>query len=216
MQSPLFSKQSFFLSSKKTNVFISESFVGNHSDVSFFNADLVSFTFLPTIRTTEPFSIEETKIPTGFRGVWINGKNQLAKNQKIDICYELSISHYKNFIIGTDYDYEGNAMAKLLQIGLINCGVDEENIFRVPLKEDGYSDVTEFWSKDTLLNYIQDKWEDSCYVQKSKEVLGRSGIGRRIAYMITELSNPPKEVKNINPNGTSTITYLFKKAIGEK
>jgi hypothetical protein len=204
-------------SSGKKNAFISESYIGSHSDIGFFKADLISFTFAPNIKTTEPFGMDNVSIPEGFRGVWLNGTNILKRWQKIDICRELSKSKYENFIIGTDNDFEGNAMAKLLQLGLLNYGVEENRIVRVPLNYNGYKEVTPFWSNDVFERYLQDKWEDMSYVNHSKKVMGdRSGIGRRVAYMLSELLEPPEYVKNINANGSSTITYLFKKAINEK
>jgi len=152
-----------------------------------------------------------------FLGIWFNGINILKKWQKIDICRELYTLDYDIYIIGTDNDYEGNAMAKLLQLGLIKEGVEPKKILRVPLDYDGYTKVIPFWSKETLLDYLKDKREDILYLNYSKQATnGKGGVGRRVAYMLSELLESPEFVENINPNGTSTITYLFKKEINEK
>ena len=201
---------------EKRNVFISESYVGVHSEMGFFDADLISFTFLPTIKISEPYGLDNGNIPNSFRGVWFNGKNVLSGYNKINIGYELAKVEYDNFIIGTDYDYEGNAMAKLLQLALIENGIEPQRIFRVPLEYNGYNRVVSFWGNDILKEYLQDRWEDALFTNQSRKIMKKSSIGRRIAYMLSEYLHPPDFVENKNPNGTSTITYLFKKATNEK
>jgi len=209
---------SFFKSTKKRkNAFIAESYIGSHADIEFFNADLISFTFAPNFKTSEPSCLGNISIPKGFRGIWVNGVNILKRFQKIDVCRELALSEYEYFIIGMDNDFEGNGMAKILQVGLMNEGISPERIVRVPLNYNGYTEVTDFWDEDVFLKYLQDKWEDATYLNHSKKIMGNTGaIGRRIAYMLSEMVNPPDCVENLNSNGTSTITYLFKKAINEK
>jgi len=209
---------SFFKSTKKRkNAFIAESYIGSHADIGFFNADLISFTFAPNLKISEPSCLNNISIPKGFRGIWVNGINILKKFQKTDVCRELAMSEYEYFIIGMDNDFEGNGMAKLLQVGLINEGISPERIVRVPLNYNGYTEVTDFWDDDTFFEYVCDKWDDMAYLNHSKKVMGKTGaIGRRIAYMLSEMINPPDCVENLNSNGTSTITYLFKKAINEK
>ena len=202
---------------EKRNVFISESYIGIHAEMSFFDADLVSFTFLPTVKVSEPYGLNNGSVPNSFRGVWFNGKNILGTYNKIDISLELIKAGYNNFIIGTDYDYEGNAMAKLLQLSFIKNGIEPNRIFRVPLEYNGYNRVIPFWDSNTLKDYLQDRWEDASFIRQSQKTIGKSSsIGRRIAYMLSEYLHPPDFVKNKNPNGTSTITYLFKKATNEK
>lgn len=202
----------------KKNALISESYIGNHSNIEYFNADLFSLTFAPNITiNTKEFGLKNASIPERFLGIWFNGINILKKWQKINICQELKSLNYDIYIIGTDNDYEGNAMAKLLQLNLIKEGVSPQKIIRVPLDYNGYTKVIPFWDNETLINYLVDKQEDTIYLNYSKQVTkGKGGVGRRIAYMLSELLEPPEFVDNINPSGTSTITYLFKKEINEK
>ncbi len=203
---------------KKTNenIFISESYIGCHADIAFFEADLISFTFLPVIQIKKSFGIENTKIPNSFRGIWFNGKNIFNRHGKINIAFELAKMKYKNYIIGTDRDIQGEAMAKLLQLALVDFGVQTENIHRVPLEYNGYKRVISFWDDKTFKKYLKDRWEDLSFLNQCQKENGKkNGVGRRIAYMLSEYLNPPDFVSNQNPNGTSTITYLIKKEINE-
>jgi len=199
--------------SDKKNLFISESFVGNHANIDFFEADLLSFTFLPNFKAGD---IASPEIPHSFRGLWLNGINILKPKERIDIIEEILQSHYSGIIIGTDDDYQGNAMAKLIQLSLIKHGFDENSILRVPLRIDGYNSLGDFWGIETYQAYLQDISEDALFLNKSRAVLGRGGIGRRLACVVDVLCSPPEFVINKNPKGTSMITYLYKRKIDEK
>lgn len=195
------------------NLFVSESFIGNHSIEPFWEADLLSLTFLPNIYLKES-SQEEVKwsMPNNFRGLWLNGI--IIGNSKNDLF--ALIKDYKKFIIGTDYDVEGNAMAYMLYQMLIEFGIKDEAIVRVPLTHEGYVGILPFWKKEEFDWYIQDKYEDEVWKQMSKKTNGGIGMGRRTLLIEDIILYPPDYVQNINESGTSSITYIFKKSIKEK
>ena len=207
---------------KRKNLLISESYIGSHADIdtlNYFDADLISFTFAPVIKIKghSVNDIENIFIPQKFRGIWFNGINILREKESVDICKEIKKAGHELIIVGTDNDYEGNGMAKMLQLGLIKEGVSADKILRVPLDYNGYNKLVPFWDMKTFRAYLRDKFEEKVYLNFSKKVKGNGhGISRRLAYMLSILDNPPEYVKNINPSGTSTITYLTKKELHEK
>lgn len=194
------------------SLFITESHIGeHHAPPSFFNADVLSFAFMPIIYTTKPKEevLNDYRMPN-IQKAWLNGKLIQGFN------FESFIKQYTYFFIGTDFDREGNGMAVILLNELIKNDVEKKQIVRVPLTEFGFIGISEFLSQEEFEKYLIDKWEERAFIQISKEINGSFGVGRRTALIFNELLHPPKHVENINKNGTSSFTYMFKKSIKEK
>ena len=194
------------------NAFIVESHIGEHHSVDDrFNADVFSFTFAPNMYAEPLFTKNFSYLmPNNIKPVRVNGILDVTGN------IQASLLNYDKIFIGMDLDIEGNAMSLILRDHLLFLGKSEDDIIRIPLTYNGFVAVSNFWDSETIEEYLLSRKEEIEFVQYSKKVNGSIGVGRRTALLYNELINPPESVKNLNSNGTSSITYIFKKKIKEK
>jgi hypothetical protein len=180
-----------------------------------FDADIVSFTFAPVLSKASS-CIDDSDysklLPSILPNVRLNGIIV-----EPDFLFSLlETQQYLNVFIGMDLDFEGNAMARILKDVCSAKGYDEKRVVRIPLTDKGFLFVSDFL-KDNLMNkYLKFRLDEYEFLQLSRKTNGSHGIGRRHILLIDELLNPPEIVENINPQGTSSITYIFKKKIKEK
>lgn len=201
----------------KENLFITESAIGVHHAVDErFNADILSFTFLPMINNKNSCDssfnyshLMPNKInPLRFNGININEDNLYSFIQN---------SNYNLIFIGTDLDITGNYSARIIRDYLIkNNSISLSRIIRIPLTSEGFAYVSNFWKNEEMEFWLKNTIEEMEFVQHSKQVLGKFGVGRRYPLILNGILESPSEIENKNPNGTSSITYLFKKKIKEK
>jgi len=193
------------------NLFITESHIGEHHRVSpLFKSDVLSFTFAPNLYKIVVDNDFSTLLPDNIKPIRLNGKQLEIKELK---AFALN---YKKIFIGMDLDIEGNAMARMLLDYFIESGKSNLDIIRIPLTDKGFIAVSNFW-KDSIMNeYLLNRRDEMEFIQLSKKVNGSSGVGRRTVLLINEILNPPECVENLNPEGTSSITYIYKKRIREK
>ncbi|KAB7891268.1 hypothetical protein [Poseidonibacter ostreae] len=198
------------------NLFILESGVGEHHQVNQkFNADVLSFTFIPLINST----FLEKDFLTDFSNLLPKNLNTARLNSIIikilSVASYIKEKKYNKIFIGTDLDIMGNAMARIILDYLVSNGIDRNNIIRVPLTSQGFAFVSSFWDNETMNWCVDNMKEEMEYVQFSKKDLGSFGVGRRTALVVNELFQCPKSVPNINNQGTSSITYILKKKLKE-
>ena len=200
---------------RKRNLFIVESHIGEHHHVGKqFDADIVSFTFSPVLSNVN-FCIEDNYsklLPNILPNIRVNGI--VVESDFLFLL--LKEKRYSKIFIGMDLDFEGNAMARILKDVCSANGYDDMDIIRIPLTDKGFSFVSDFWEDKIINKYIKFRLEEYEFMQLSKKTNGSHGVGRRHILLINELVNPPESVENINPNGTSSVTYIFKKKIKEK
>ena len=203
------------MSNKKKNLFIVESHIGEHHQISDrFDADVVSFTFAPVLANSKLCADGNYSklLPSVLPNIRLNGVAVEA-----DFLFSsLALKKYSKVFIGTDLDFEGNAMARILKDFCITNNYEVLDIIRIPLTDKGFAFVSDFWEDKIMNRYIKFRKEEQEFIQLSKKTNGSHGIGRRHILLINELINPPTYVKNINPDGTSSVTYIFKKKIKEK
>jgi len=203
------------MSNNKRNLFIVESHIGEHHQVSTrFDADIVSFTFAPVLSNVDS-CIEgdySRLLPSVLPNIRVNG---VAVESNF-LFSSLRAQRYSKIFIGMDLDFEGNAMARILKDVCSVNGYDSMDIIRIPLTDKGFLFVSDFWEDKIMNRYIKFRLEEYEFMQLSKKTNGSHGVGRRHILLINELVNPPENVKNINPHGTSSVTYIFKKKIKEK
>lgn len=197
------------------NLFIIESNIGSHHSIdNKFNADILSFTFLPLglktdISTKNNYSY---LMPNKINPLKLNSLNIFVDN----LASFIKDSNYQYIFIGTDLDITGNFSARIIYDYLIKNNLSDNQIIRVPLTSEGFSFVSDFWDNDLMNFWLKNISNEMEYIQYSKKVLGKHGLGRRYPLILNEIMNAPQEIDNINPTGTSSITYIFKKKIKEK
>jgi len=198
---------------KNINLFINESSFGSHHKVdSCFQSDILSFTFLPLI-SNDLYEKEQF-----YKMFQTKRTFYKFNNTSIDIeDIKSFFLTYKNnlFFLGFDNDREGNAMAKILQLYLISIGIEKENIIRVPLTEKGYIYLSDFMPIKQLKEYVKDRLEELDILRNTQN-FKKGGISRRLMLLNNEILTFKDEVENINKNGTSSFTYIVKKALKEK
>lgn len=197
------------------NLFILESHIGEHHEVDKrFLSDNLSFAFIPIVNS---FDIE-TKDLRDFSSFFPKKINPIFLNGLIIDIPNLSlfVNNYTRIYIGFDLDIMGNSMARVLHDYLIKNGF-KGKIIRIPLTHQGFKYVGEFWNDELMNWHIKYMQEEMEFVNHSKKALGSFGAGRRTALISNELlNNTPTYVENINPNGTSSVTYIVKKKLKEK
>jgi len=185
------------------NLFISESYVGTHANIAFYESDLLSFAFIPIIKKENDNSIR--CVMPKIERVWINSIQ--AKFSDIQLI------RYEKYFIGFDLDRQGNLMAIVFKKFLLSLGVAENMIFRTPLTERGYLTICRFMNEAEFNKEVVDRYRDKIITNKTKRFMS---MGRRkiLAYLATKHNKG--FVKNINSSGTSSITYITKKKVKEK
>lgn len=201
--------------SQNKNLFIIESSIGVHHSINDkFEADVLSFTFLPLGIKKDNSSKDSYSylMPKKINPLKLNSLNIFID----DLASFIKENKYQYIFIGTDLDITGNFSARIIYDYLTSNNFSNNQIIRVPLTSEGFSFVSDFWNNELMNFWLQNISDEMEYIQHSKKVLGKHGIGRRYPLILNEILNAPKEVENLNPSGTSSITYLFKKKIKEK
>lgn len=167
---------------------------------------------MPVFTKCELPSLKTTNLPKNFTGVWLNGKKIAVKNG-FDIVNMIKEMKKNNIFIGFDFDKTGDLMASVLQHSLVTAGINSENIFRVPLTSDGYSAFTHFISEEDVNAQLLEKYHNHNFINSTGiKVPLLTGVD---ILKIIDAKRRNLSVKNISPDKNSTITYLFKKEIGE-
>ena len=199
----------------KKNLFIIESNIGIHHAVdNRLDADILSFTFLPMINSKkDEDSCYSYLMPQKINPLKLNGIQIEVEN----LAFFIKEANYNLIFIGTDLDITGNYTARIIHDYLIkNIHLSSNRLIRIPLTSEGFKYVSNFWDDNFMEFWLSNTIEEMEFVQHSKQVLGRHGVGRRFPLILHGIEQAPEEVENINPNGTSSVTYLFKKSIKEK
>lgn len=199
----------------KRNLFIIESSIGVHHSVDErLHADILSFTFLPMINNVYENKFDYSYLmPQGVNPIKLNGVCIQINN----LASFIKEAKYELVFIGTDLDITGNYSARIIHDYLIkNSNFDSSQLIRIPLTSEGFNYVSDFWKNEDMEFWLNNTIEEMEFVHHSKQVLGRHGVGRRYPLILNGIEESPDEIENINPNGTSAITYLFKKKIKEK
>jgi len=127
---------------------------------------------------------------------------------------ELKSANYEvDFLIAYDMDENGELMANILHNSLVEYDVDPQNIIRMPYCEHGFVVFSEF---QDISDYIKFKSLQHDFMAKLQEK-GLPKMGLRKAYSFDFVKSFKKRKGNkidlkrarvVNPEGTSTITYV--------
>ena len=185
-------------------ILFSESILGFHSKTEE-DCQMIPLVFIPEIKKDE----------TGKYFAYIN----LSNNQKIKPIFNESIENIF-FLLGYDLDENGEFMAHALKNFLISKGVNENQIIRTPLTEDGYIAISDFLNIEKFLEYkIIDK-EFQSEIKKSlgfnmtiNDVLSLVYLDRKKGKTLSLDGDGLNE--KINLQGTSTITFVTNQLLGE-
>lgn len=116
------------------------------------------------------------------------------------------------FLLAQDLDENGEVMSETLKNALIHSGVDEFKIFRIPLTEKGYISIKEFCDTSGYKEFLYHQQQVSKLLERNglpklsllKIMALKSIIQYRGKHFSLEKSKPDV----INPNGTSTATFI--------
>jgi len=116
-------------------------------------------------------------------------------------------------LIGTDLDLQGTKIATLLHHSLKSMGIKN---FRFALTEKGYMRVGEFLSDKRLQAIFLAEKANIEFAKKMRKNFGVS-VGRKTFFLLGTIQHFRRTkpiVKNINPNGSNTITAITKMVLG--
>lgn len=122
------------------------------------------------------------------------------------------------YLIGFDLDENGEFMAQALKNYLISKNIDEANIIRTPLTEDGYIATSDFLN---INDYCKYRYFQDIFQKKMKKMkLPLMSIMDLLAlrYLIKQKGKKiefSKLENTINLNGTSTITFITNNLLKE-
>lgn len=180
-------------------VLISESDIGIHSIAHTQDCEVIPFVFIPQIKKTEEDKYYVT----------INIKNERI----LELVKHYQTNKEVSFFLGYDLDENGELMAHAVKNFLIENGIQEIDIFRTPLTEEGYLAVSDFLNIDSLLkfHYVQRKFQAELKEKKipTMGILELLSIGSLDNKKGKELDlGVLEEKKLIDTNKTSTITFV--------
>lgn len=214
------------------NLFIAESSQGTHRPcMEVIDATLMSFTFKAS------FSSIANPILDVCQQTFIRVANPKAfkvdgfsnPEETLDMIYDGEILNMikalhekesKGYIyLGQDLDAGGQLMASLLYYHLINIGIEDKYILRVPLLQTGYDYLNigfgEFYENSQVLDIL----ETSRLEQTMMNTGNKTAMGYRNIFALEHIYNRGKEQ---NPKvkrkslGVGNATYLTKFALDER
>lgn len=173
-------------------VLFSESKIGFHSVVNI-DCTIIPLAFVPNIKTNK-----------GNFYPYIN----LDKNLQIK---KILTIQDMIFLIGFDLDENGEFMSHALKNYLLEKGINEKNIIRTPLTEEGYIGFNSFLDIEKYVIYRSLQKEFS--LKLKKENLGSMGLVDFLSLKYLEkkkgkMIETEKLTEKINVEGTSTITFV--------
>lgn len=214
------------------NIFIAESSHGRHVPcMDMFNAKLISFTFRPSFNTLflpiKDITVSSYIRVANPRALKVDGLTN--PSEALDTFYGGDIiamivalhqkGEGKRIYLGYDLDSNGEYMSALLYYHLLNAGVDEENIFRVPLTQTGYDFFSfafgTFYDYNQLVAIMEADRHEQLLMHTGK----RAKMGYRNIFALDHIANRKKEkdpeVVALS-NGVGMATYLTKSILNEE
>lgn len=186
-------------------IVVSESIVGSHSDTSGIgkNVSLYNMTFPVTISAHEDKYYISTRLTKNDVFMNVLQEYNMLKTKKNDV----------SILASFDLDENGEIMAEALLDNLVHAGVNPYDIFRVPLTENGYMAIKQFADTSSYKSFLYHQQQ----IQKQLKQEGLPRIGIHKIFAIKRLINFKgrefdirKDAKVINPDGTSTATFVHK------
>lgn len=214
------------------NLFIAESSKGTHRPcMKELDATLMSFTFRASLMgLANPIKdiCAQTYIRVGnIKAFKVDGITSPAEVLEYaygsDILSMIKAFHEKDgkgyIYLGQDLDANGQLMASLLYYHLINIGVEEEYILRVPLLQTGYDYMNigfgEFYSYWQLLAILETERLEQTMMNSGR----KTGMGYRNIFALEHIRNRSREhnpkVKRISL-GVGSATYITKYLLDER
>ena len=138
----------------------------------------------------------------------------LFSKQKIvwtDIIEYIISLEPDNIIINYDYTKFGQICASIVYYRLVDKGFDPDRIFRAIMYDADQIAFGLFLDKQTLNDALQDIWHYANFGFLQVKV----GIRKAEALKACSLADASKPVKNLNPEGSSSVTYLIKEQLSE-
>lgn len=218
------------------DIFIAESSKGRHIPSSKeLNITLMSFTFMVSFQSYLTPTVDiarQTYIKVSNpRAFMIIGEEYAKDILNIDYNGEIvsliADMHKErgkcNIFLGQDDDVAGNLMAAVLRIHLLNLGVEDTYIIRMPLMARGYDymmlKMSSFYDNEQLLAIINAKARELVKMNGK----GRVGMNFRSGYRNDfALFHIVDKMKELNPtvkklsSGVGSAVYITKSVLEER
>ena len=186
-------------------ILISESLIGTHSN---HNLDECVQSFCINI----PINVKQS---SNQKDSYINNTSLKDNNVFVDVinCYKENNSNGVKvyFIIGFDADIQGEYMANVFKDELLEAGIDEKMIFRMPFAEGGYVALQDFKSVQAYIDYKGLEADFLSFVKRynMKNEASLPLMNFRKILAIKELAlNADKDFIVENNDGNSTFTFI--------
>jgi hypothetical protein len=186
-------------------ILISESLIGTHSN---HNLDECVQSFCINI----PINVKQS---SNQKDSYINNTSLKDNNVFVDVinCYKKNNSNGVKvyFIIGFDADIQGEYMANVFKDELLEAGIDEKIIFRMPFAEGGYVALQDFKSVQAYIDYKGLEADFLSFVKRynMKNEASLPLMNFRKILAIKELAlNADKDFIVENNDGNSTFTFI--------
>ena len=124
----------------------------------------------------------------------------------------------RRIIFGYDLDEQGQLMASVLYYQLVFDGVDKSQMARMPLTENGVAYVGSFYDAEQMKEALSYRILERVFMARLLKN-GVKAMGLRKAAALSILTSTVERgdrVQNLNPEGTSTVTYITKCLLGEQ
>ena len=204
------------------NLFISESYIGNHALPEFLEADVFAFTFFTKPRVFSPESLVlECDFYLSGKNANLNGKN-VSETIRREYFYDplsylsglIEKNSYGHIFVAFDLDETGEVMSGILYHYLKEKGINAE-MTRMPLTDEGYLDerddiyvgIGEFMDRKELDGYLRYFYINSFFKRDT-------GISIREANIADALLNRPDGIRKLN-DFTNTHTHVVKHLLKE-
>lgn len=124
---------------------------------------------------------------------------------------KIQLGEKATIVVGHDVDDKGEAMASCMKQSLLEAGIPEQDIKRIPLTSNGYIEVKKFIDTSGYKEFIH-------IDQEFRKVLAKAGIKKNVGIikavaLASVLKNKGKRLKidqedGINIQGTSSVTFV--------
>ena len=190
---------------KTLYILISESLIGTHSN---HNLKECVQSFCINI----PINVKQS---SDQKDSYINNTSLKDNDVFIDVmnCYKENNSNGVKvyFIIGFDADIQGEYMANVFKDELLEAGIDEKMICRMPFADGGYVALQDFKSVQAYIDYKGLEADFLNFVKRynTKNEANLPLMNFRKILAIKELSQNADEDFNVeNNDGNSTFTFI--------
>lgn len=175
-----------------------------------YQCDILQCDFDFKIDTNTLPSIEDVDVD--IQNIFYNGRPYSASGRSFSELI-LSLGH-EQVIVSLSYTRRGEALSGLIAHRLFNAGV--VGLFRAITIDENLIGFGNFLRASEIERIMRDAWYNFYFTKDYQPLSEGHGYSLKEACLLEKLRfHPPSSVRNINQEGTSTITYLTKRLLDE-